>query len=76
MGKKKSKAFKFTSTQGEWLKERLPGYMEAKDSDPSDIAGVISTFLEGVFTDVDAAFKLTAHDAKDAIMEVCYYLKL
>lgn len=72
MPKKKSAGFKFTSTQGEWLKEHLAGYMAAEASDPSDLAGAISTFLEGLFTQADEKFSLTIHDQKDAIVEVSY----
>lgn len=72
MGKKKSKQFKFTATQSEWLEKYLAGYMAVEESDPSDHNTQVTAFLQNTYEEAESEFGLSAYATKDEIMEVSW----
>ena len=75
MSKKKTKltTYKFTSTQGDWLKQFVNRFLSVEDSDPDDASGEITKFIEDTYNELVAKYEVE-DGKKDLILPVCFLL--
>ena len=65
------KTYKFTSTQSDWLKRFITGYISAEDADPDDVSGAVTKFVEDAYKELVAKYDMEEEAQKDLIVKGC-----